>query len=201
MAASEKICEFSGEYPGWYMRRYKRNRIQVMPKYRELFKDQPHVLFIMKDREEYSQDPWRKIWSHSYDQDKNVFKKYNKDRRWHEDKNYYVDGCSEYFRTRAGALNYCLYVPTVQGRVSGEYWNGTMNPSRAIRNIRKMLKAKKINIVRVSKDDDLSTEAMNTHLKRFYPDFAISSIEIKPSFNFFQQLEYLVDVASAATST
>ena len=38
MSGIEKVCEFSGEYPSWLMYGYKRNRIQVMPEYRKLFK-------------------------------------------------------------------------------------------------------------------------------------------------------------------
>lgn len=45
MAGIEKICEYSGEYPGWDMYTYKRNLIQIMPKYRKLFRGKPAVLF------------------------------------------------------------------------------------------------------------------------------------------------------------
>ena len=38
MAGIEKVCEFSGEYPGGLMYGYKRNLIQIMPKYRKLFR-------------------------------------------------------------------------------------------------------------------------------------------------------------------
>lgn len=38
MAGIEKICEFSGEYPGYLMYGYKHNQLQIMPKYRKLFR-------------------------------------------------------------------------------------------------------------------------------------------------------------------
>ena len=37
MAAIEKVCEFSGEYPAWLMYGYKRNHIQIIPKFRKKF--------------------------------------------------------------------------------------------------------------------------------------------------------------------
>jgi len=39
MAGIEKVCEFSGDYHGWLMYDYKRNLLQVNPRYRKYFKD------------------------------------------------------------------------------------------------------------------------------------------------------------------
>lgn len=46
MAAIEKICEYSGDYCGWDMYEYKRNSIQVAPRYRELFRGATAKLII-----------------------------------------------------------------------------------------------------------------------------------------------------------
>lgn len=46
MAAIDKICEFSGDYPGWDMYIYKRNHIQIMPEYRKLFAKCKCILVI-----------------------------------------------------------------------------------------------------------------------------------------------------------
>lgn len=48
MAAIEKICELSGEYPGWKMYGYKRNHIQIMPKYRKRFRGVEATLHFFK---------------------------------------------------------------------------------------------------------------------------------------------------------
>ena len=55
MAAIEKICEYSGEYPGWEMYRYKKDLIQIMPQYRKLFRNRYHILFIFQTYNEYNQ--------------------------------------------------------------------------------------------------------------------------------------------------
>jgi hypothetical protein len=55
MAGIEKICEYSGDYPGGDMYAYKRNLIQVMPAHRPLFKGQAHTLYIKQE--------WLKKWS------------------------------------------------------------------------------------------------------------------------------------------
>lgn len=48
MAGIEKICEFSGEYPSGLMYGYKKNQLQIMPKYRKLFRKAKHTLYIGK---------------------------------------------------------------------------------------------------------------------------------------------------------
>ena len=48
MAAIEKICEFSGEYPGPVMYKYKRNFIQIKPEHRKAFRKHEAVLVIFK---------------------------------------------------------------------------------------------------------------------------------------------------------
>lgn len=53
MAGIEKICEFSGDYRGGVMYKYKHNHIQVMPKYRGHFHGKHHVLYIFNGISEY----------------------------------------------------------------------------------------------------------------------------------------------------
>ena len=38
MAGIEKVCELSGDYPGYLMYKWKRRNIQVCPKYRDMFR-------------------------------------------------------------------------------------------------------------------------------------------------------------------
>ena len=107
MAAIEKICEYSGEYPGWEMYRYKRDLIQIMPAYRKLFRNQEHYLF------------WFTV--------------------------------PDYFNS----YEYCLFVPSVEGKVNGYYWNWAINPSTAKRKLKRMLRAYKgLNIRKISMDID-----------------------------------------------
>ena len=44
MAAIEKICEYSGNYTGPEMYRFKRNHIQVEPQYRKFFRGKKAIL-------------------------------------------------------------------------------------------------------------------------------------------------------------
>jgi len=48
MAAIEKICELTGEYPGHKMYDYKRDSIQVVPKARKLFRKCSCFLYFFK---------------------------------------------------------------------------------------------------------------------------------------------------------
>jgi hypothetical protein len=46
MAGIEKICEYSGDYPGCIMYKWKYNHIQVCTKYRDYFRGKSHCLYI-----------------------------------------------------------------------------------------------------------------------------------------------------------
>lgn len=48
MAAIEKICELTDEYPGYKMYDYKRNSIQITPKARKLFRNCKCFLHFFK---------------------------------------------------------------------------------------------------------------------------------------------------------
>lgn len=50
MAGIEKRCEYSGEYCGWDMYGWKHNNIQIMPKYRKLFRGAKATLIIRPNR-------------------------------------------------------------------------------------------------------------------------------------------------------
>ena len=66
MAGIEKVCELSGDYPGYLMYKWKRRNIQVCPKYRDMFrrhiKDplRECVLFIFKPDMKY--DCFKGVW-------------------------------------------------------------------------------------------------------------------------------------------
>jgi hypothetical protein len=49
MAYIEKVCEYSDDYEGLAMYSYKRNLIQIMPKYRKLFRGQDAVLHVFAE--------------------------------------------------------------------------------------------------------------------------------------------------------
>lgn len=62
MAGIEKVCEFSGDYPGWLMYGYKRNSLQVKPEYRKHFKGahKDHELRIFVKRRIKHSKRWYK---------------------------------------------------------------------------------------------------------------------------------------------
>lgn len=97
MAAIEKVCEFSGEYPSWKMYEYKRNLIQIMPKYRKLFKGADHELHIWK--------PEKKVRggrTGAYSDAPKIHPDANSCHLWTEDQwdKAEREGFTEYFRTR-----------------------------------------------------------------------------------------------------
>jgi hypothetical protein len=118
MAGIEKVCEYSGEYPGSDMYLYKKNSLQIMPKYRKLFAGREHTLYI----EDQGVDP--------------------------------------YFKTRH--YLFCLYVPSLPGRVEGCYYNYTSCIGTVKRKLKRMLRCKSLNIIRAANIEDILDGLSNT---------------------------------------
>lgn len=169
MAAIEKICELSGEYPGWLMYGYKHNQLQIMPKYRKLFRGKNHVLVISKSglRQVYkgggtsSFNSNNKWFDENYRYINNRFNfKTFKGTGWYE-----WIGHRHYDREILKKIkitqeyNFVLYCPELQGDVNGFYHNSTMNISTVKRKLKRLMGGK-LNIVYTDAIDD-----------RGYPDY------------------------------
>ena len=122
MAGIEKVCEFSGDYPGCDMYGYKRNSIQVCPEYRKEFIGKEHTLYIWVDA------------YHGRVKRRNVYK-------WNHQP-----------RMTVANYGYVLYVPSLPGEVKGQYWNWAYDLRPVKHNLRKILglrSAAQLNIVRL----------------------------------------------------
>jgi hypothetical protein len=148
MAAIEKICEYSGDYPGWLMYSYKHNHIQIIPKYRKDFRGKKAVLFIETSenilgryfvRNSRGYGAWHmskaevkdRIWkcgSKNYDDDQNYV-----GRSW-----YPVRIHTDYW--------YALVVPDMQGEVNGIYTNNSCDLSSVKRKLKRMLRCRKLEV-------------------------------------------------------
>ncbi len=124
MAGIEKVCEFSGEDAGWEMYGYKRNQLQILPKYRKLFRRAEHTLYIKFDSLR-----WQFNCGGDTDYDPN----------WE----YRLKGMI------VGGYNYVLKVESseLMGKVVGEYSNYTTHLPTVKRKLKRLLRCKKLNIV------------------------------------------------------
>lgn len=145
MAGIEKICEFSGEYPGWLMYGYKRNHIQIMPSHRKEFAHKEHTLYIQKKTRLYQ--VFR--FGGYTDAISDGFPQYSAFKRhghwWRHNFRTGID----YMVNVKWQHEYCLHVPNNQGNVDGLYYNHTFDLSSVKRRMKRMLKCKKLNIVYV----------------------------------------------------
>lgn len=151
MAGIEKICEYSGEYPGHAMYGYKRNLIQIMPEYRKLFAKQEHILYISKEVELWETFPGLKGIYGSLS--KNEIEKHNgKYYSWKSWKKDY-----ERFKQIhiAKQREYCLYIPSLPGNVEGYYYNHSYSLGAVKRKLKRILKTKKLNIVYIKDNKTL----------------------------------------------
>ena len=126
MAGIEKICEFSGDYPGYRMYGYKRNHIQICPKYRKLFRGAKSHIEIR------SVTPRVKFKDGG-------FASYSPDDTWwdveeHKVKNEYI---------------FALVVQdsTLQGKVEGVYLNWTFDLKDTLKRLKRMLKCRNLKVV------------------------------------------------------
>lgn len=127
MAGIEKICEFSGDYQGSKMYKYKRNHIQICPQYRKLFRGaEAELVIVRKEVNWYHPDGW----SMSYD-------KNDKDDNWIPRK------CklkTEYW--------YELRVKDahLQGQVEGKYLNWSYDLKDVVKRMKRMLRCRNLKI-------------------------------------------------------
>ena len=130
MAGIEKICEFSGEYPGGLMYTYKRDHIQIMPKYRKLFRGADACIEIKEQRKVIifgnggymDYDPEDEL------QDRFLQRKGN----------------------RLGTdTTFVLVVknPELQGQVNGRYMNWTLDFKSTIKRLKRMLRCRDIKVL------------------------------------------------------
>jgi len=139
MAGIEKVCEYSGEYQGVAMYWYKRNLIQVMPKYRKLFRGKQHTLHIFKP-EKLFLDKWGSMSYNPKEMD-SYTPPFKTIEEW---ENHY----KAIFGMRVGySWNYYLEVPDVQGNVQGMYYNWTTDLKTVKRKLKRLLRTKQLTIV------------------------------------------------------
>lgn len=162
MAAIEKVCEFSGEYPGHDMYGYKRNHIQIMPKYRKQFRGHEAVLFVFKDgyvessksfytstsMECVNPNPTEEDWDSG--NARRVVKIENGRRVPYIAFFDNVQEYKEYLKTVQTRLlvnyTYILYVPTLPGEVDGMYMNTTRSLSKVLRRMKRLVGTRNLKI-------------------------------------------------------
>lgn len=142
MAGIEKICEFSGEYPGWVMRSYKLNQLQIMPKYRKEFRGAEAILYVAFDEViEMGKYGYSTHYPDHY--------------TWFGFKD--VEEYQRYLReVRKVRLlktyDFCLVVtdPKLLGKVKGQYFNYTHDLKTVYRKLKRLLRVRKLKVVFVS---------------------------------------------------
>jgi len=122
MAGIEKICEFSGEYPGSEMYKYKRNHIQICPKYRKLFRGADFELVVIRKELNYIH---KHGWTMSYSS------------------SYAPINCkigTEYW------FELLVSDPDLQGNVKGVYANWTYDLKDTVKRLKRMLRCRNIKV-------------------------------------------------------
>lgn len=168
MAAIEKTCEFSGEYPGWKMYEYKRNHIQIMPHHRKKFRGQKAVLYIFEG--EYKRvfhddkcmmtanmsaintNPTPEDWDgydmHSYSKFENGIR-YNYGEFYKSFKEFKA-GLKEHSNERLlMEFEYVLHVPGLPGEVQGDYLNYSTDITSVIRRMKRLVGSRNLTIKRI----------------------------------------------------
>lgn len=139
MASIEKICEFSNEYPGYAMYKYKHNHIQIMPKYRKEFRGVEHTLHVFKPDFVFTDDEIIVFYdendylNHGFDTNQEYIEWMKVDRK--------LRLVPEY--------SFILEIknPNLQGEVKGRYMNQTRDLTATKRRLKRMLRCRKLNIV------------------------------------------------------
>lgn len=150
MAGIEKICEFSGDYPGHDMYSYKRNHIQIVPKYRKKFRGAKHTLYVKKG-DMYAESKWGSF-IHVISKEQYVKQNYD---RWYDCYQEYVEECIQNGSRRlVREYEYCLVVDDrkLSGNVLGCYFNQSTEFGKVKRKLKRMLRCQKLNVVYIEED-------------------------------------------------
>lgn len=143
MAAIEKICEYSGDYPGWLMYGYKRNHIQIMPEYRKLFRGKTAELIFFQSKEQNTFHVRDQLGIYSI-----TCNQLDPDPRYER-----INGQLYYWamdRRNPGKeiakplkevqyYEYALVVPELPGRVNGIYMNWSYDKGAVIRKLKRLI--------------------------------------------------------------
>jgi hypothetical protein len=143
MAGIEKICEFSGDDGSYDMYSYKRNYIQVMPKYRKLFAKAEHTIHVFKPTQYFQY----KKSSSMYEVLENLMYHYIPP---FENMKDLIDYKLEFENVRIiNKYDYVLEVKDekLKGKVNGLYLNYSIDFGVLKRKMKRLLKCKKLNIV------------------------------------------------------
>lgn len=170
MAGIEKVCEFSGEYPGWEMYDYKRNHIQVMPKYRKEFRGKDAVLYVVKrdllvdygnftmkanldcinpNPTEADWDSWKyeRVVHYPYPGVKEILGTF------FENKKQYCEHLKTEHKRLVQEYEFILHVPDVPGEVNGMYVNYTTDLTSTVRRLKRMLRARELEVMFLSEEE------------------------------------------------
>lgn len=155
MAAIEKICELSGDYPGYHMYAMKRNHIQVASKHRHQFRGHKATLYIFKGELQVSDgrchwkakmdciksQPTEADWD-SHNADRSVCYK-NGVKQVYSVFYDNLEGYKKELRKRGQRLvqefEYVLHVPSLEGEVEGWYSNYSTDMSAVIRRLGRLV--------------------------------------------------------------
>lgn len=157
MAAFEKICEYSGNYTGYEMYGFKRNHIQVEPKYRKNFRGMKAVLTIspkeiaLQGRFSSKKDDVYYQYSYDWKNERDFY-----DSRYRgvpEDKVSFEKWLYHFFKKKP-VINYEYYLEIIDenwdcptGRT--EFYGTTFsNPKHIIRRLRRLVGSKNLVVVK-----------------------------------------------------
>lgn len=144
MAGIEKICEFSGEYPGYLMYGYKKNQLQIMPEYRKRFRGAKAILHIFTPEIRW-QGRGKRKWTQSYDLHM---------MDWYEPPFTNVKEFEAYYSeehncrlNREYTFTLEVFDDSLKGDVNGLYTNWSSEISTVKRKMKRLLRCKELNIV------------------------------------------------------
>jgi|694.fasta_scaffold143347_3 hypothetical protein len=153
MAAIEKICEYSGDYPGGTMFSIKRDHIQIMSEYRKAFRGKEATLYIQTKESIFGRFLVIRRHGFSYHINEDQY-----DDRIVKINGKYYDTGDCYFDAWHPVKIYqeswfTLVVPDMPGKVNGFYTNYSHNLSAVKRKLKRMLRCRKLKVCYI---DDLA---------------------------------------------
>jgi hypothetical protein len=150
MAAIEKVCELTGEYPSHKMYSFKRNQLQITPQARIQFRGAGDTLFVEKPKL-----VWVSKLGTILDFDPQEVNNYHPPFNNLSEFIEYKRAVNKERLLKSYQYAFLTNSPRLQGDVEGVYFNSSTKLSTVRRKIKRLLRCKKLNLVFV---DNLSSE-------------------------------------------
>ncbi len=153
MAAIDKVCELTGDYPSYKMYGFKRNQLQIIPTARKRFRGAGNTLYVQRGAKQ-----WLSKQGFSYDFEPEEMNNYLPPFTSMQEFIAYKRDVEKVRLLTDHKYAFVTNLPELKGEVDGIYINWSSDLSTVKRKMKRLLRCRRLHIIFV---DDLTQTIKN----------------------------------------